>query len=274
MPKQKALIFLLISLLLSGVTIWAAVRWVNHQISNRVTHQSVKVVVAAMPIQAGESIQPGLLKTMEWPSNEPIVGGFSDIGPLAERVAIAPFSIGEPILESHLAPQGSRAGLSSLISTGMRAISVHVNDVAGVAGFALPGNFVDVLVAFQDDQNHMVSKIVLQNVRVLAVAQDVTLKDDVKAKVVNAVTLEVTPDQAEALDLAKSVGAVSLVLRNQVDKNHIVTPGARKYELLGVAPAIPKPASAPVSPRVRRAPAVPSGVEIIRGTSHANAVPQ
>jgi len=151
------------------------------------------------------------------------------------------------VIESKLAPQGTKGGLSAVIGEGRRAITVRVNDVVGVAGFALPGNYVDVIVNTQEpeaknsDPQQSISKIVLEKILVLAVAQQVS-RDDTQPKVVNAVTLEVTPDQAEKLDLARSVGSLSLVLRNQIDDRALPTGGATKVTLLG-RPAAPASAS-------------------------------
>jgi len=109
--------------------------------------------------------------------------------------------------------------------------------VVGVAGFALPGNYVDIVVNTEDESvtqenaNRSISKIVLERILVLAVAQEQG-RDDTKPKVVNAVTLEVTPEQAEKLDLARSVGSLSLVLRNQTDTNLVTTTGSTKKNLL------------------------------------------
>ena len=114
---------------------------------------------------------------------------------------------------------------------GRRAITVSVNEIVGVAGFAQPGGRVDILVSTQGENGKQISKIVLENVKVLAVAQQ-TSADPSKPKVVNAVTLEVTPDQAERLDLARSVGTLSLALRNELDKKEVVTRGAAKASLL------------------------------------------
>ncbi len=156
---------------------------------------------------------------------------------------------GEPIIDAKLAPVGTKGGLSAVINDGKRAITVRVNDVVGVAGFALPGNYVDVIVNTNEDtksaQNGSISKIVLEKILVLAVAQQVS-RDDTQPKVVNAVTLEVSPDQAEKLDVARSVGTLSLVLRNQMDVADINTGGATKHTLLGKAelPA-PAPLAAP-----------------------------
>jgi len=160
-----------------------------------------------------------------------------------------------------------------------------VNDVVGVAGFALPGNFVDIMVNTQNEgskrgeQDKAISKIVLERILVLAVAQE-SDRDGTKPKVVNAVTLEVQPAQAELLDLARSVGTLSLVLRNQVDPKPGATEGATKATMLRdevpVAPAAPvmvkRVAAAPR--QVAAAPAVavrnPECVEVIRGTVKTN----
>ena len=125
-------------------------------------------------------------------------------------------------------------------------MTVRVNDVIGVAGFALPGNFVDILVSTQDDAGKAangnrdlnISKLVLERILVLAVAQE-SSQNDTKPKVVSAVTLEVTPQQAEKLDLARSVGQLSLVLRNQVDMKAAETDGATKHTLLYTQPEPP-----------------------------------
>jgi Flp pilus assembly protein CpaB len=128
-------------------------------------------------------------------------------------------------------------GLSHKLAPGMRAMSVKVNEVAGVAGFALPGSLVDVLVNTQElstslgPNDHSVSKIILEKVLVLAVAQE-TSHEDKKPKVVNAVTLQVTPKQSELLDLARNVGSLSLVLRNPEDVAIVPSSGVTRHTLL------------------------------------------
>jgi pilus assembly protein CpaB len=124
-----------------------------------------------------------------------------------------------------------------VIAEGKRAMTVRVNDVVGVAGFALPGNYVDVMVNAQQDKDRgeegkQISKTVLERVLVLAVAQEAG-RDDTKPKVVSAVTLELSPEDSEKLDLARSVGTLSLVLRNQVDQKSVATAGVTKNELFG-----------------------------------------
>jgi pilus assembly protein CpaB len=134
-------------------------------------------------------------------------------------------------------------------------MTVRVNDVVGVAGFALPGNYVDVMVNAQQDkargeEGRQISKTVLEHVLVLAVAQEAG-RDDTKPRVVSAVTLELSLDDAEKLDLARSVGTLSLVLRNQVDKQTVATQGITKSELFGEDKPAPVKAAAPAGkPRV------------------------
>jgi len=156
---------------------------------------------------------------------------------------------------------------------------VRVNDVIGVAGFALPGNHVDIVVNTQLDGDgrgdRQISKIVLEHILVLAVAQEAS-RDETKPRVVNAVTLELTPEQAEKLDLARSVGTLSLVLRNQVDKDGVETRGIMKPQLLAGDKVQPQPEAKPVAKPVRavavkKRPAVVTvaaskdSVEVIKG---------
>jgi pilus assembly protein CpaB len=167
-------------------------------------------------------------------------------------------------------------------------MTVRVNDVIGVAGFALPGNYVDIIINTQEEsakgtnnKDQQISKIVLEHILVLAVAQEVG-RDETKPKVVSAVTVEVTPEQAEKLDLARSVGTLSLMLRNQVDLKMAGTDGATKAKLLNAPPeplvtAQAEPAKPPVVKRkavkVAATPESPprtNCVEVIRGITSSS----
>jgi pilus assembly protein CpaB len=194
---------------------------------------TTQVVVAAKDIPLGSLISSSSVKVVDWPQANALPGSFQDTKTLEGRVAKTTIVMGEPLIEAKLAPRGASGGLAASISSGRRAITVKVNEVVGVAGFALPGNFVDVLVNFKEVDDKPVSKIVLERILVLAIAQEAS-RDDNKPKVVNAVTLEVTPEQAEKLDLARSIGTLSLVLRNQVDTEALATKGVRPTELLAL----------------------------------------
>jgi pilus assembly protein CpaB len=213
-----------------------AAQWINSQASGNTN----KVAVAQSDISLGGRVTPELVSMVDWPASAVPPGAFTDPKLLETRVARASILRGEPIMESKLAPPGTKGGLSAVVADGKRAMTVRVNDVVGVAGFALPGNFVDILVNTQEEgtkgngnKEKAISKIVLERILVLAIAQE-SSRDETKPKVVNAVTLELTPTQAEKLDLARSVGTLSLVLRNQIETTPVNTEGATKASLLDV----------------------------------------
>jgi pilus assembly protein CpaB len=247
---------------------------------------SSKVVVAAQDIDLGTPLTLQMLKVADWPKGSAPAGATEDPKALDARVVKTSLLRGEPILESKLAPLGAVGGLSAVISKGNRAMTVRVNDVIGVAGFALPGNYVDIVVNTEDEgakaenMNKSISKIVLEHILVLAVAQEQG-RDETKPKVVNAVTLEVSPEQAEKLDLARSVGSLSLVLRNQVDTSLVTTVGSTKKNLLNriELPEVITPQQSDVKAEVKKVvvrrasvkkpiekPIVYEQVEVIRGT--------
>lgn len=281
MKNMKAIALLALAILAGlGAAIFAA-GWVSD--NSRVA--STKIVIAAVDIELGSKINPQMLQVTDWPAGSVPDGAYTDAKLLQDRVVRTGITRGEALLEKKLMPPGSQGGLSAVIAEGKRAMTVRVNDVVGVAGFALPGNYVDVMLNAQQDRGKgdqpvQVSMTVLENVLVLAVAQEAN-RDDTKPKVVSAVTLELTLEDAEKLDLARSVGTLSLVLRNQLDKKQVATQGISKEALfkLRASPAAPAPAATPVAvaakppptrkPQVAAAAPVPvraaaSCVEVIR----------
>jgi pilus assembly protein CpaB len=216
-----------------------AARWV----SQRGNLAATQVVVAAVDIELGSKINPQMLTQVDWPSGSVPTGAFKDPKELQDRVVKVGVQRGEAILDRKLAPPGTTGGLSAVIAEGKRAMTVRVNDVVGVAGFALPGNYVDVMVNTQQERGgvqgaNQISLTVLEHVLVLAVAQEAN-RDDTKPKVVSAVTLELSPADAEKLDLARSVGSLSLVLRNQLDRKMASTSGITRAQLLGLQSPAP-----------------------------------
>jgi pilus assembly protein CpaB len=252
-----------------------ASRWMNEQ-ANMSTR---KIAVAANDINLGTRLAPDMIRLADWPADSVPAGAFTEAKPLDTRVTRVSLQRGEPLLETKLALPGAAGGLSAVVAEGKRAMTVRVNDVVGVAGFALPGNYVDILVSTQNDEkrsqsehrDQSVSKLVLERILVLAVAQEAS-QNDTKPKVVNAVTLEVTPEQAEKLDLARSVGQLSLVLRNQMDVKQTATTGATKETLLAAAnakpaaPAETKPAPAKPSRKKAEPKALVDCQQVITGT--------
>lgn len=257
MKNRRALLMMALAIVFGLAAVSLASRWLLRQTPG----SSSKIIVAAADVNLGQRLAPEMLKQIDWPAESLPRGALRDGGKLVGRVLKTSVLRDEPLSEAKLAPAGTLGGLSALIAEGKRAITVRVNDVVGVAGFALPGNFVDIIVNTQSNER-AISKIVLERILVLAVAQEVG-RDETKPRVVNAVTLEVTPGQAENLDLARSVGTLSLVLRNQVDPQPGTTEGATKGTLLGARDAgvsvaadtaAPPPAT---KPRVQVAAAVP-----------------
>lgn len=251
MKNPRALIVMAVAVVFALAAVALAGRWLLRQPSSH----AGRIVVAGADIDLGQRLAPEMLKMADWPADSMPKNAFADPAKLSGRVLKSSVLAGEPLSEAKLAPAGTLGGLSALITEGKRAITVRVNDVVGVAGFALPGNYVDIIVSTQKDpageaapREQSISKIVLERILVLAVAQEVN-RDETKPRVVNAVTLEVTPAQAEALDLARSVGTLSLALRNQIDPHSAATLGATKLTLLPVATPPPKPEPKPAPPR-------------------------
>ena len=257
MRNIRATVVLVLSLLIGLGAAMMAAAWVQ----KKGDAASNEVVVAAVDIELGSRLNPQMIKVVAWPSGDVPAGSFSNIADLGDRVVKTSVLRGEAVLDAKLAPIGTKGGLSAVIKEGNRAMTVRVNDVIGVAGFALPGNYVDVVVSTQQDNAHndgkQISKIVLDHILVLAVAQEAS-RDETKPRVVTAVTLEVTPGQAEKLDLARSVGTLSLVLRNQVDSQSVETAGITKQQLLvNQAPPTPTP---PAKVAVLRSTAKPPAI--------------
>ena len=270
MRSTKAYLMILFSIVAGIVAVLAGMRWLTAQAAI----STQQIVVAARDLDLGTALDASMLETVRWPAGSIPAGSRNDPISLEDRVLRVSVQRGEPVLESKLTPTGTMAGLSAVIGEGKRAITDKVNEVVGVAGFALPGNYVDVLVNIRDDRDTAVSKIILEHILVLAIAQEKS-RDETKPKVVNAVTLEATPEQAEKLDLARSIGSLSLVLRNQVDRSPIETAGIRKADLLLAATQRPVAKPAPSRPLRRAAPAhtppaTSDKVEVIRGVQKSS----
>jgi pilus assembly protein CpaB len=227
MRSIRPVLMIVVAATIALVTVSVADVWLKKNEEN----DTIKVVVATRDLQIGTRLQPGMLETVNWPSAAPIKSPLTSNEQAFDRVINMPVLRGEPILETKLAAVGQQGGLSSVLKDGKRAVTVKVNEIVGVAGFALPGNYVDVMANIPDKDNNPISKIVLERIQILAVAQDIANSEN-KPRVVSAVTLEVTPQEAEIIDLARSVGALSLVLRSQVDIANVETSGSRKSDLL------------------------------------------
>jgi pilus assembly protein CpaB len=230
------------------------------------------VVVAKSEIPLGTKIVADQLTVVQFPKGSTPDGTFESVDKLVGRVAVASFAAREPITDSRLAPEGTAGGLTAVIPEGYRAMTVKVDDVVGVNGFIMPGALVDVVVVIQPEDSTVgsqgpISKIVLQNIKVLANGQNIDQpKNEREANSVKAVTLQVTPEQAEKLALAATEGKLQLVMRNSIDQGDEQTTGVNKRTLLGGdrAAPIPDPGSlkSEQPPKPPPAPRIPRVVKI------------
>ena len=243
--RNKRFFFVLAGALLFGLL--AAVSVSRYLSSAQAYTKSLsRVAVAKVAIPVGTKIIPEQVMIVQFPKESTPDGTFDSPEKLAGRVAIANIAPREPITESRLAPEGTAGGLSAVIPEGYRAMTVKVDDVVGISGFIMPGTLVDVVVVI-DPAEHAgmqdpISKIVLQNIKVLANGQNIDKPENQReANSVKAVTLQVTPEQAEKLALASSEGKLQLVMRNSVDQGDEKTPGVNKRGLLTGERATPAP---------------------------------
>jgi pilus assembly protein CpaB len=205
-----------------------------------------RVAVAKVAIPLGTKIIAEQIMVVQFPAESTPDGAFESIEKLTGRVAITNIAPREPITEARLAPEGTAGGLSAVIPEGYRAMTVKVDDVVGISGFIMPGTLVDIVVVIDPAERagmqDPISKIVLQNIKVLANGQNIDKPEDQReANSVKAVTLLVTPEQAEKLALAASEGKLQLVMRNSIDQGDEQTTGINKRALLGGDRATPAP---------------------------------
>jgi pilus assembly protein CpaB len=210
------------------------------------------VVVAAKSLPMGTRLSPADLKTVAWPSSNPIVNGFSDPQAIVDRGLLTSIAENEPVTETKLAAREAGAGLPPSIPPGMRAMSVKVNEVVGVAGFVVAGTRVDLLVTLRRDNNAAMTRTVASNIQVLTAGTqyDRDKSRDGEAIPSTVVTLMVTPDDAERITLAQTQGQIMLALRNPLDLEPTDTNGIATGALMG------DPAPPPVVKMVRGTPRV------------------
>jgi len=244
MPRLPSWFWLILALVFGTTATVMALGWLKGQSVKQAQKPAIQlrpVVVAAKDIEAAQSLAPDQVVIRHWPQESCPPGSFTRPEEVAGRVAASPFRAGEPILEVKLAPPGAMAGLTALLSPEKRAMTVKVDEASGVAGFLAPGNRVDVVVTIDKGEFNKdpVSRIVLQNLRVLGTGQSIERRPGDKPQVVPTVTLEVTPEEGERLALAAREGYVSLALRNHAHQELVQTSGVKTSNLmLGATQAV------------------------------------
>jgi pilus assembly protein CpaB len=273
MLSRRGPILIVVSLLLAVGAAYVANQWLlSKNQEHEATPGTVPVAVAAIDIPFGTKVEPRHVAMIQMLEGTAPQGAFPNVAAVEGKVARASIMKDEFLLAGRFTEEGEGSTLATVISENMRAVSVRVNDVVGVAGFLLPGNRVDVVSAYSDGMKTR-SETVIQNVKVLAVDQKAST-DENEPVVVRAVTLEVTPIDAEKLVLAEERGSIQLALRNPHDEQlAMLTPLPSEQPVAAPAPA-PAPKAAP-RPRVKVGPPPPSNdVTVIRGTEVGKETPK
>ena len=266
MNRVRMLIIAFVALALSGVVTFMAYRLLSSRLAPSPA-QTTPVVVAVEKIGLGARIGPAQVRTVAWPKALRPEGTFSDPQAVVGRGVIVPLLTNEPVIEEKLAPREAGAGLTSAIPEGMRAVAVKVNDVIGVAGFVLPGTRVDVILTGSPDRSGQddTSKVILENVQVLAAGPNLQQDEDGKPQNVQVITLLLQPEDTQKLALASADGRIQLALRNPLDLVQANPKPSLKKALYSSGSSMPEaePASPPrpaVKKKVAAAPPPPKPV--------------
>jgi pilus assembly protein CpaB len=266
------------ALVLSGGVTYLAYRVLQSRLQP--VEVTTKVVVAAKKLDLGSRIGKDDIQLVDWPKSTQLTGSFSDPSQVIDRGLMAPLQINEPILESKLAPKEAGSGLTVIIPAGMRALSIQVNSIIGVAGFVMPGSHVDLILTGVPPKDakgaqgeEPASKIILENLEVIAAGQNVQRDVNGKPQTVQDVTLLLTPEQAEKVALATGDGRIQLALRNPMDKEAAEPPLVVRTALYngptmditkGKAQMTQEKAAAPEKPRVSRKSVRPEETALLR----------
>jgi pilus assembly protein CpaB len=231
--RKRTLVVVAVSLMAATVASASVYRAIKRIPVREIEVAHYFVVVASHPLEIGARITTSDVKRIGWPSSSPLGGGFTRVEDVIGRGVVTALAANEPLTEPKLAPKEAGAGLAPAIPPGMRAISVKVNDVIGVAGFAVQGARVDVLATVRRADNNTVTRVLVANVPVLRTGmRDEAEPAPSRADGADVATLLVTPAQAEQIALASAEGRITLMLRNPLDVDAPPTPGARLARLV------------------------------------------
>src|SRR5262245_24746379 len=279
MARIRIFLVLIIALTAGGALSYATYNYVQKGGTTKTVSMPTKpVLVAASNLEIGAELRAEGVRVIEWPANSVPQGALSNPEEAVGRGVILPVIQYEPILPLKLASKEAGAGLPPAIPPGLRAISVRVNEVIGVAGYVVPGTRVDVVVVVSpsNKQEDMTSKVILTDVQVLAAGTKLEQDGNAEKPVaVSVVTLLVNPDEAERLTLASTEGKIQLALRNPLDKENPPTTGVKPAALLGTPPPVRRVSTRMAPSLASAVPVVveePPTVEIIRGDKRAREV--
>jgi pilus assembly protein CpaB len=253
--QTRTLIVLAVAVLTASAASYAVYRAIARIPVRTVEVPTTFAVVAAKAMPMGTLVTKDSVKVVAWPARTPLSNGFSSIENVVDRGLIAPVEENEPLSENKLAPKEAGAGLPPSIPPGMRAMSVKVNEVVGVAGFVVPGTRVDVMVIMHQKDDSM-ARVVVNNVQVLTAGTRFDQENAKNGKPIpsTVITLLVSPEDSERIALAQSEGQIMLSLRNPMDIAATETRGIRTGSLLGVS----VPPTMPETNRPRKVVAAPA----------------
>jgi pilus assembly protein CpaB len=236
MARMRVFMVLVLAITAGGVLAFGTYNYMQQAPPRTVSMPTRQVVVAATDLDVGAELRREDIRVIDWPANAVPATAIGDPKDVIGRGIVLPVIENEPILPNKLASKDAGGGLPPAIPPGLRAISVRVNEVIGVAGYVLPGTRVDVVatVSPTGQSTDITSKVVLTNVQVLAAGTKIERNNDKdKPMPVSVVTLLVDPEEAERLTLASTEGKIQLALRNPLDKTMPLTRGIQPRALLG-----------------------------------------
>jgi pilus assembly protein CpaB len=269
MRKRRPWFMLLLALTSGAVAALLALRYLRERATPLMAAEPKRatIVLAARGLPVGAVVGEQDLKMVSWPAEAVPSGYVRSVADAVGRGVITPVAENEPLLTTKMSTKDAGGGLPIIIRDGMRAVSVRVDEVIGVAGFVLPGTRVDVLLTLDKGTSRpqSITKTLLQNVQTLAAGQSVTRDKEGKPQTVTVITLLVSPDDAELLALASKEGRLQLALRNTLDTLAVATSGARADKLSPSSPSGASPNRSQRTGAVSTPKANPTVVEGYRG---------
>ena len=264
------------ALLFAVAAAWLSYTYLQREVTTFKAVQPQRIVVAATDIPVGSTIKEAQLKVTSWPKDSIPYGSSREPESLVNRVAVRPINGGDAVTEAKLKPRSGAPGsgfMTYVVPQGHRAVTVAVNEVAGVAGFLTPSDRVDVVVTMPlpENERDSISRIVLENAPVLATGQ-ITDQKEGKPVVVPTVTLDLTPEDSEKLVLSASKGSLQLLLRNVSDSAPVASRGVTISKLLGVTPQPVAKRAPPAGPKREAKPtqATSYTLVIVRGSEKSS----
>ena len=262
--RSNNVIILIVAIAMGGGAAYLARSWLNAHMNTAADQPAGHIVIAAEPLAYGTAVTADNVSEIPWYTTTLPEGAFATKDELLDggrRTVLYPLKQGEPVLRSKVTGPGQRASLAAVLEDGKRAVTVRVDDVRGVAGFVLPGDFVDIVMIADEvsSKRQSYSDILLEHVKVLAIDQ-LASEGEEKPKVAQAVTLEVTKEQAQKILLATNIGKLSLLLGRPIESGRDPNRRIGERDIGRIIPEPVRPVPPPPPAPVVAAPPPPSNL--------------